>query len=69
MAREAIKAYNGRIIGWIDTDGVGNQEVRDFYGRIVGRYDKNLDVTKDFYCRILTKGNTVVGLVYNNQYN
>ena len=51
MAREAIKAYNGRIIGWIDTDGVGHPEVRDFYGRI------------------LTKGNTVVGLVYNNQYN
>ena len=41
MAREAIKAYNGRIIGWIDTDGVGNQEVRDFYGRIVAQGDQS----------------------------
>ena len=47
-----------------ETDKDGNQQVRDFYGKILGKYDKSLNVTRDFYGRILTRGNTVAGLVY-----
>jgi len=36
--------------------------VRDFYGRILGRYDSNQDVTRDFYGRIVSKGDTSSGL-------
>lgn len=64
ITKEPIKEFGGKIIGWIETDKDGNQQVRDFYGKILGKYDKSLNVTRDFYGRILTRGNTVAGLVY-----
>lgn len=64
ISKEPIRQFGGKIIGWIETDKDGNQQVRDFYGKILGKYDKSLNVTRDFYGRILTKGNTVAGLVY-----
>ena len=64
ISKEPIKEFGGKIIGWIETDKDGNQQVRDFYGKILGKYDKSLNVTSDFYGRILTRGNTVAGLVY-----
>lgn len=64
ISKEPIKEFGGKIIGWIETDKDGNQQVRDFYGKILGKYDKSLNVTRDFYGRILTRGNTVAGLVY-----
>lgn len=64
ISKEPIRQFGGKIIGWIETDKDGNQQIRDFYGRILGKYDKSLNVTRDFYGRILTKGNTVAGLVY-----
>ena len=64
ISKEPIKEFGGKIIGWIETDKDCNQQVRDFYGKILGKYDKSLNVTRDFYGRILTRGNTVAGLVY-----
>lgn len=64
ISKEPIREFSGKIIGWIETDKDGNQQVRDFYGKILGKYDKSLNVTRDFYGRILTRGNTVAGLVY-----
>ena len=64
ISKEPIREFSGKIIGWIETDRDGNQQVRDFYGKILGKYDKSLNVTRDFYGRILTRGNTVAGLVY-----
>lgn len=64
ISKEPIREFGGKIIGWIETDKDGNQQVRDFYGKILGKYDKSLNVTRDFYGRILTRGNTVAGLVY-----
>ena len=62
-----IRDFYGRIIGTIETDNFENKTARDFYGRIVGYYDKNLNVTRDFYKRIVSKGDTLVGLLYSNQ--
>lgn len=52
-----VQDWRGRIIGWIETDTVtGDKVARDFYHRIVGRYNKKLDVTTDFYGRRIAKG-------------
>lgn len=69
VSKVAVREFSGKIIGWVETDKDGNQQVRAFSGKILGRYDKQSDCTRDFYGRILTKGNTVNGLLYNPEYN
>lgn len=57
IQREKIKDWTGKIIGFIDTDSVtGNKLIKDFYGRIRGKYIKRLDITQDFYGRTVAKG-------------
>lgn len=53
----AIREWTGKIIGWLETDTItGNKTIRDFYGKILGTYDKKLDLTRDFYGRMIAKG-------------
>lgn len=60
ITKTAIREFSGKIIGWIETDSVtGNQTLRDFYGKILGKYDKKYDVTRDFYGRIVAQGNNI----------
>ena len=54
--KQIVRAFNGKIIGSIETDNRGNKIVRDFYGKILGRYIKDSDVTRDFYGKIIAKG-------------
>ena len=66
-----IKSNHKTII--IDTPDLANALedaviARDFYGKNLGRYDKKLDVTKDFYGRIISTGNTASALIWN-EYN
>ena len=35
----------------------------DFYGRMVGKYIKSLDITRDFYGRNVSTGNTLAALL------
>lgn len=57
IQKEKVKDWTGKIIGFINTDTVtGNKTVTDFYGRIVGRYVKRLNVTQDFYGRRVAIG-------------
>lgn len=57
IQKEKIKDWTGKIIGFVETDSVtGNKVVRDFYGRIKGKYIKRLNVTQDFYGRQVAKG-------------
>lgn len=58
-----IRDYYNRILGYIETDEVGNKIARDFYRRIVGTYDAKKDVTRDFYNRIIAKGDIVASLI------
>lgn len=60
----AVRRASGRIIGFIETDKDGNKQARNFYGRILGTYDKRLNVTRDFYGRIVTRGDSVIGFIY-----
>lgn len=59
-----IKDRNGKILGFISTDSAGNKIVRDFYGKIKGRYIKNANLTKDFYGRIVAQGDATSSLLY-----
>ena len=67
MARENIKNFYGAIIG--SREDTGNKIIaRDFYNRILGHYDKTMNVTKDFYGRILSVGDITSALVWQ-EYN
>ena len=64
MKKDAIRDFYGRIIGWVETDeSTGNKTVRDFQNRILGYYDAKLNVTRDFYQRIVARGDAATGLI------
>ena len=61
-----IKDFYGRILGYVNTDQDGNKVVTDFYERKLGSYDARQNVTKDFYNRIIAKGDVCVSLIFSN---
>ncbi len=69
MSREIIKDFSGRIIGYLDEQSNGDIIAKDAGGRILGRYDRGLNVTKDAYGKILFKGNMAGSLIgmYGNR--
>ena len=60
---EVIKDWTGKIIGYVQTDESGNKTLKDFYKRILGKYDKRLNLTKDFYGKIIAKGDQLLMLL------
>ena len=56
MHETIIRNFQGVIIGKIIEKPNGDKEVRDFYGVILGRYDKFTDTTRDFYGRVIARG-------------
>ena len=66
MAREEVKDFYGRILGYLEDDG-DVIVARDFYLRILGRYDKHTDITSDFYGRMICRGNGLSGLIMQAQ--
>lgn len=54
--KQHIRNFAGRILGSIETEPTGDKIVRDFYGRLLGRYDKRADLTRDKYGRIVARG-------------
>ena len=64
VSKELIRDRTGKIIGRIDTDQYGNKTVRDFYGKIKGRYKKTSNTTIDFYGRIVSYGDATASLLY-----
>lgn len=66
IKRDKVKNWQGKIIGFIDEDSVtGDKVARDFYGRIVGKYTKRLNLTKDFYGRQVSRGDRLLMLLNN----
>lgn len=61
--KEPIKDWTGKILGFVETDGSGNKVLRDFYGRILGKYNKSRDITQDFYGRQVGKGDVLMTLL------
>lgn len=62
--KQAIKDWRGKILGFVETDINGNKTVRDFYGKILGKYNKQLNITQDFYGRRLSEGDTALMLLH-----
>ena len=62
--KEALKDFQSRIIGYIDTKPNGDQIGYDYYNRIVGYYEKRTNLTKDYSRRIVGRGNLLSALVY-----
>lgn len=63
MAKQNIKDFYGRVIGSIED--VGDRVIaRDFYNKTLGSYVKAKDKTFDFYGRVISSGDTTVGLIY-----
>ena len=63
MADTIIRDSYGKIIGKIEMKSNGDKIVKDFYGRILGRYDKQCNVTRNFYGIIIAKGD-VCGILF-----
>lgn len=64
IEKRPIKDFYNRVIGYILTDTVtGVQTARNFYNRILGTYDPRTDLTKDFYNKIVSRGNTLSVLI------
>ncbi len=63
MTKEKIQDYTGKILGFVETDGSGNKVLRDFYGKILGKYNKSLDITQDFYGCQVAKGDCLMILL------
>ncbi len=65
MEKETIRNFSGQIIAYYEHQPNGDIVVHDFYGRILGKYDKQFDVTRDFYGHIVAQG-CVLGLLIQN---
>lgn len=63
MAKEAIKDWQGKILGWVETESNGNKILRDFPGRILGKYNRALNITQDFYGRKVGNGDILLTLL------
>lgn len=64
ISTERIKDWRGRVLGTIEVYDNGDKTVKDFYGRIKGRYVKSSNVTTDFYGRRVAQGDQC-GLLLN----
>lgn len=63
MAKETIKDWRGKILGFVETDGSGNKVLRNFHGQILGKYNRSLDITQDFHGRQVAKGDCLMMLL------
>ena len=63
MAKEPIKDWQGKILGFVESDSSGNKVLRDFYGKILGKYNCSLNITQDFYGRTVAKGDCLMTLL------
>ena len=63
MARNAVKDFYGKILGYIDEEPNGDRIARGFTFEILGKYDRANNVTRDFYGKILYQGDHVEALI------
>ena len=66
---ETIREFSGKVIGYIETKPNGDKIGYDFYLRIVGYYEKNSNLTKDFYRRVVGRGDMLSALITSDLAN
>ena len=64
--RQTIRSFSGYILGTIETDSQGRKTARNFYGKILGRYNPVDNYTRDFYGMIVSQGDTTAALIMQN---
>lgn len=62
--RTPIREFSGKIIGWLEDDGNGNQRISNFVGRYLGTYEKSTNLTRNFVGKIIAHGNILTSLLY-----
>ena len=67
MYVETIKEFSGFVIGYLEHLDNGDIIAKKFDGRVLGRYERSSDATKDFYGRILYYGNVASALIILNK--
>lgn len=58
-----LKDFYGRIYGYLDRQSNGDVWAYDFRGRLVGKYLRSEDVTRDWYGHNVSTGNVVASLI------
>lgn len=67
IKEEFIKTYTGQIIGVIRTAANGDKIAYSYPGRrILGYYRVKQDITTDLVGRVLSRGDSLASLFYNN---
>ena len=62
---QRIRDFYGITIGFIEEFPDGRKIARDFYRRKLGEYNPNANVTRDFYGRIVARGDFTASLIHN----
>ena len=60
---ETIRQYNGLILGYLDYQSNGDIVAKNASRQILGRYERSSNTTKDFYGKILYRGNMASALL------
>ena len=66
MTRQTIRDRYSRLIGTIIEHPDGRLEARNAYSLLLGRYDPQTDTTRDAYSRLITHGNMLSGLIWQD---
>lgn len=68
IIKDVIRNFYNQPIGYVETDSItGDKVARDFYNRILGYYFKRENKTRDFYRRIISNGDTVASLIFQEE--
>lgn len=65
-SRQRVRDFYGRTLGFIEKKSDGRVIATDFYGRKLGEYSPYSDTTRDFYGRIVAKGDFTAMLIQTN---
>lgn len=63
MEKIILRDFYGKITGYIEVKDNGDKTLRDFYGVIKGYYKKSDDTTRDFYMRVVARGDQLTTLL------
>lgn len=59
-----LRSASGKLIGSIETNSIGTQELRDSNRRLIGTYNPSTNQTKDSSGRLVGSGNLLTSLLH-----
>ena len=63
MNKIEIRAFGGKILGYVIEESNGNKRAVEFGGRILGTYEKSTNTTRAFGGKIVAFGDVVSGFL------